>query len=121
VKVQKRLMEYGIKFRPIRPASPHLNGKVERSQKTDLHEFYSTMDLDDPELADRLDEWQHYYNWQRAHGSLAGRTPNERFIQLIRKTPYWDDVHENYDPRKERIQEANYALDLRLRKLKRCL
>ena len=30
--VQEKLMEYGIKFRPIKPASPHLNGKVERSQ-----------------------------------------------------------------------------------------
>jgi transposase InsO family protein len=39
---QEQLMEYGIKFRPIRPASPHLNGKVERSQRTDLDEFYPT-------------------------------------------------------------------------------
>lgn len=112
-------MEYGIKFRPIRPASPHLNGKVERSQKTDLHEFYSTVDLDDPELASRLGEWQHYYNWQRGHGSLSGRTPVQRFIELMPKTPFWDEVGRDYDPRKERIQEANYAIDLRLRKLNR--
>lgn len=26
--VQERLMDWGIKFRPIKPASPHLNGKV---------------------------------------------------------------------------------------------
>lgn len=31
---QEKLMEYGIKFRPLKPASPHLNGKVERSQRT---------------------------------------------------------------------------------------
>ncbi|EPF3864902.1 DDE-type integrase/transposase/recombinase, partial [Escherichia coli] len=42
VKVQERLKEYGIKFRPNKPASPHLNGKVERSQKTDKAEFYAT-------------------------------------------------------------------------------
>jgi transposase InsO family protein len=30
-KVQKILMTYSIKFRPIKPGSPHLNGKVERS------------------------------------------------------------------------------------------
>lgn len=35
-KVQDRLLELGIKFRPVRPASPHLNGKVERAQRTDL-------------------------------------------------------------------------------------
>ena len=44
-KVQRKLMEYGIKFRPVKPASPHLNGKVERSQKTDLEAFYATADL----------------------------------------------------------------------------
>ena len=38
-------MEYGIKFRPIKPPSPHLNGKVERSQRTDIEEFYATPDL----------------------------------------------------------------------------
>ncbi len=32
-------MAWGIKCRPIKPGSPHLNGKVERSQKTDLEEF----------------------------------------------------------------------------------
>jgi hypothetical protein len=38
-------MEYGIKFRPLKPASPHFNGKAERSQRTDLEEFYATVDL----------------------------------------------------------------------------
>jgi transposase InsO family protein len=117
-KVQERLMSWGIKFRPIRPASPHLNGKVERSQKTDLHEFYPTIDLKDPELEDRLAEWQHYYNWQRSHGSLGGKTPMEKYIELMQKTPYWDEVCEMYDPTRERIQEANYSLDLKLRRLK---
>ena len=36
VKVQEKLMKYSIKFRPIKPRSPHLNGKVERSQQTDF-------------------------------------------------------------------------------------
>src|SRR5581483_9209690 len=42
---QEKLIEYGIKFRPLKPVSPHLNGKVERSQRTDLEEFYATVDL----------------------------------------------------------------------------
>lgn len=45
VKEQERLQEYGIKFRSNKPASPHLNGKVERSQKTDKAEFYATVAL----------------------------------------------------------------------------
>lgn len=32
---QEQLIRRHIKFRPIRPHSPHLNGKVERSQRTD--------------------------------------------------------------------------------------
>jgi transposase len=51
---QEKLMEYGIKFRPVKPASPHLNGKVERSQRTDLEEFYPTVDLRAEDLAERL-------------------------------------------------------------------
>ena len=39
--VQQWLMNRTIKFRPIRPRSPHLNGKVDRSQKTDPHEFWA--------------------------------------------------------------------------------
>ena len=50
----ERLMEYGIKFRPIKPGSPHLNGKVERSQRTDLEEFYATANLKASDLQDRL-------------------------------------------------------------------
>lgn len=49
-KVQLKLMEHGIKFRPNKPGSPHLNGKVERSQRTDKEEFYSTVNFDLDEL-----------------------------------------------------------------------
>jgi len=39
------MMEYGIEFRPNKPGSPHLNSKVERSQKTDKTELYATVDI----------------------------------------------------------------------------
>ena len=54
-KFQEKLREYCIKFRPNKPRSPHLNGKVERPQRTDLEEFYPTVDLNDPDLAHKLD------------------------------------------------------------------
>jgi transposase InsO family protein len=47
---QECLKKNKIKFRPIKPASPHLNGKVERSQRTDLDEFYNSVDLKDLKL-----------------------------------------------------------------------
>ena len=97
-KVQLRLMEYGIKFRPNKPGCPHLNGKVERSGKTDLEEFYSTVDLNADNLEDLLSEWQHYYNWERPHSSLGGKSPDERYLELSLITPFWDEVEEHYHP-----------------------
>lgn len=113
-KFQEKLMEYGIKFRPIKPGSPHLNGKVERSQKTDLEEFYSTVDLLSPDLAEKLVEWQCYYNEFRAHGSLENRTPWEHWLKLSNKTPYFEEAEAMYDPSKERIRHQNYKVDLEL-------
>ena len=119
-KVQERLQDYGIKFRPNRPGAPQLNGKVERSQKTDKIEFYALADLDDPELSERLAEWQFYYNWQRPHGSLNGKTPMQVAAKLADTTPLWEDVGRQYGPENERLQHQNYQVDLEVRKLKEC-
>ena len=75
---QERLMRYGIKFRPNKPASPHLNGKVERWQKADLEEFWATADLASTDLEQQFEDWQVYYNEFRPHASLHGQTPWER-------------------------------------------
>ena len=120
-KVQERLMEKGIKFRPNKPGSPHLNGKVERSQKTDKSEFYATIDLTDQNLDGLLAEWQHYYNWNRPHSAHNGKSPMERYFELANETPYSDEVLKNYRRTSERIQDANYKVDLKLSKLKRSL
>ena len=46
----------------MKPASPPLNGKAERSQRTDIEEFYSTVDLTAPDLPARLQERQDHDN-----------------------------------------------------------
>ena len=46
--VQDRLRDRRLKFRPIWPRSPHLNGKVERVQRTALEEFWAAANLEDP-------------------------------------------------------------------------
>lgn len=107
-KFQERLKKYAIKFRPIKPRSPHLNGKVERSQRTDLEEFYPTVDLKDPELKKKLQEWQDYYNEFRPHGSLNGKTPWEKWNDLFMQTPYHDEVEAAFDETKERLRLQNY-------------
>ncbi len=118
-KVQLKMMEYCIKFRPIKPASPHLNGKVERSQKTDLEEFYALIDLSDFEkLREELACWQFFYNWKRPHGSLKGKTPSQIDSELSEKTPISEEVEALYDPSKEHVQNANFAVEMQLRKLK---
>src|ERR1044072_9180269 len=51
---QRALMDQAIKFRPVRPYSPHLNGKVERSQRTDRGEFYGTVEPRNPLIKTEL-------------------------------------------------------------------
>ena len=73
----RTLRERKIKFRPNRPRSPHLNGKVERSQQTDRVEFWATVDNSQPVeiLVQSLSEWRDYYNLTRGHSSSGGKTP----------------------------------------------
>jgi transposase InsO family protein len=109
--VQDRLREQRIEFRPIRPRSPHLNGKVERAQRTALEEFWPTIDLTGTDVPDLLAEWQQFYNWQRPHDSLGGRAPIERVCELLPKTPLSEHVIAAYDPAKEFIRVNDYAWD----------
>ncbi len=61
---QEELCVHYIKYRPIKPRSPHLNGKVERPQLTDRSEFYSTIPKAEKNigLAKKLLEWENFYN-----------------------------------------------------------
>jgi transposase InsO family protein len=99
--IQKKLMRWKIKFRPVKPASPHLKGKVERSQRTDLDEFYSNVDVKDPNLKILLLEWELYYNRHRPHSSLNGKTPNEKYSELKPLIPLQEEIE--YDQEKEQI------------------
>ena len=120
-KVQRLMMEYRIKFRPTKPRSPHLNGKVERSQRTDIEEFYATQNLRSANLEKRLIEWQHFYNWDRPHGSLKGMTPMEKYCAKSSVALFSDEVERKYAPSREWIQNPGYRLEMKLRKLKRCV
>jgi transposase InsO family protein len=109
--VQEYLKEHKIKFRPIKPLSPYLNGKVERSQKTDLDEFYSNIDPNDLELQTKLREWEEYYNKQRAHSSLHGKTPWEKYKSLENTIPAVKEIQDSYDTSKELFAIQNYKHD----------
>lgn len=76
------LLDRGIEHAYIKPQTPRLNGKVERSHRIDGEEFYRMLKgvvIDDADLFnDKLQEWEDYYNYHRPHGSLGGSTPYER-------------------------------------------
>jgi transposase InsO family protein len=79
------LLDKGIDHVKIRPRTPRLNGKVERSHRIDSEEFYRLLEgqvIDDANLfSDKLQEWEDYYNYHRPHGALSGQTPYERLRQ----------------------------------------
>ena len=105
------LRKHRVKLRPNRPRAPHLNGKVERSQQTDQMEFYaleihgkgkSRQVIERVGLEERLAEWQLFYNEQRAHSSLGGKTPRDRLQEVEALTPSRAEMDGRFDERKER-------------------
>jgi hypothetical protein len=42
----------------------------------------------------------------------------QRVCKLLNVTPIWAEVSDLYEPADERLQENNYRVDLKLRKLK---
>lgn len=75
-----------IKHRPMRPASPHLNGTVERAQKAVLDEFSATTAPDSPTLANDRGVWLIDDTYRPMPGSL-GTTPMQRWAELNQTTP----------------------------------
>jgi transposase InsO family protein len=79
------VLDKGVGHRYIKPRTPRLNGKVERSHRIDAEEFYRLLQgtlIDDAEVFNnKLQEWEDYYNFHRPHGGLAGQTPYERLRQ----------------------------------------
>ena len=76
----------GIKHTYIKPRSPQLNGKVERSHRTDKDEFYQLLTYtDNVDLNKKLDEWENFYNFNRPHTAFDGKTPYEALSSLLKK------------------------------------
>ncbi len=70
--------DLGMRHVYIKPGTPRLNGKVERSHKTDKTEFYQLVEYkNDVDLAKKIQEWENFYNYTRPHGALKGKTPYE--------------------------------------------
>ena len=75
----------GIRHVYIKPRTPQLNGKVERSHRSDQEEFYQLLTYtDDVDLNKKLAEWERFYNFDRPHGAFAGKTPYEALRSMLK-------------------------------------
>jgi transposase InsO family protein len=76
--------DQGMRHVYIKPQTPQLNGKVERSHRTDQNEFYQLLTYtDDTDLNAKLKAWEDFYNYDRPHLSLDGKTPYEVMKSLL--------------------------------------
>ena len=67
-----------------KPRSPQLNGKVERSHRSDKEEFYQLLTYtDDVDLNKKLEEWERFYNFSRPHGAFDGKSPYEALRSML--------------------------------------
>ena len=78
--------DLGMKHSYIKPGTPQLNGKVERSHRTDRKEFYQLLEYtNDVDLNRKLKDWETFYNNFRPHGAHEGKTPYEKLKSSILK------------------------------------
>lgn len=108
-KVQDQLRAWSINFRPIRARSPHLNGKVERVQKTAIEEFWPSIGLKDPNLEIKLTEWQYSYNWSCPHDSLGGLAPIERLCDRLNDAPLGEQIAAAYVLDREFVRPRDWS------------
>ncbi len=77
--------DLGMEHVYIKPRTPQLNGKVERSHRTDKDEFYQLLTYrDDVDLEKKLAVWERFYNYDRPHGAHGGKTPYEALREKLR-------------------------------------
>jgi transposase len=77
--------DQGMRHVSIKPQIPQLNGKVERSHRTDQTEFYQLLTYtDDIDLNAKPKAWENFYNYDRPHLSLDGKIPYEVMKPLLK-------------------------------------
>ena len=75
----------GIRHVYFKPRSPQLNGKVERSHRSDQEESYQLLTYtDDVDLNKKLEVWENFDNCNRPHGAFKGKTPYEALRSMLK-------------------------------------
>ncbi len=76
--------DQGTRHVYIKRGTPQLNGTVERSHRSDQEEFHQLLSYkDNVDLEAKLDEWEHFYNFNRPHGAFNGQTPYEALRERL--------------------------------------
>ncbi len=74
----------GIRPRDIQPRRPDQNGKVDRSHRIDVEEFWSRDNVETFNAAElALREWERVYNEVRVSMALNGQTPTEKLAAVL--------------------------------------
>ena len=87
--------DQGIQHVYIKARTPQLNGKVERSYRTDETEFYQLLTYtDDVDLNAKLEAWESFYNYDRPHlkGNLALLSGLKVICSSVRRMPRDDEA-----------------------------
>lgn len=80
-----RCREYDITHYLIDPGKPAQNGKVERSHRTDREEFWNRVTFRSlSELKRKQSAYVDWYNNEREHLGIGGKTPVELLSQSVR-------------------------------------
>ncbi len=83
-KLHWHVEDKGIRHAYIKRGTPQLNGKVERSHRSDQQEFYQLLTYKgDVDLEAKLGEWERFYNFARPHGAHNGQTPYEALRERL--------------------------------------
>jgi transposase InsO family protein len=78
------LRRLGIRHTHIRPRSPHLNGKVERVQRTAREEYWDGVGTGPVEDWERgLQDYLRFYNRRRLHSALGYTAPMAYALQRL--------------------------------------
>lgn len=76
--------DQGVRHVYIKRGTPQLNGKVERSHRSDQQEFYQLLSYKgDVDLEAKLSEWENFYNFNRPQGAFNGKTPYEALRERL--------------------------------------
>jgi transposase InsO family protein len=69
----------------IKPGTPQLGGKVERSHRTGKEEFYRLLsDPDGVDLGKKLVAWEGFYDYDQPYGPLGGKPHTEVLGEKLR-------------------------------------